>query len=78
MRGCLSGLARLGPRFGSSGKRDSVFGHIVGRAFRMGCAAETVSQNIGLERDAFSQTALKRKLHPALERQNGMRFPLSI
>lgn len=34
----------------------------------MGQAAETVSQNIGLERDAFSEPELKRKPHPALMR----------
>lgn len=52
------------PRLDSSGKRDPLFGHIVGRAFRMGCAAETVSQNIGPEWDAVSESVLKRKPHP--------------
>lgn len=31
-------------------------------------AAETASQNIGLERDAVSGSILKRKAHPALMR----------
>lgn len=34
----------------------------------MGWAAETASQNIGLERDGLSESALKRKPYPALER----------
>ena len=40
-------------RFGSFGKRISVFSQIMGCAFQMGWAAETASQNIALERCAF-------------------------
>lgn len=53
-------------RFGSFGKRISVFSQIMGCAFRLGWAAETASQNIGLERDGLSEPASKRKPHPAL------------
>lgn len=53
-------------RFGSFGKRISVFSQIMGFAFQMGWAAETASQNIALERDALSEPASKRKPHPAL------------
>lgn len=40
-------------RFGSFGKRISVFSQIMGCAFQMGWAAETASQNIALERMRF-------------------------
>ena len=40
----------------------------------MGGAAETASQNIGLERDGLSESALKRKPHPALERGCGQKL----
>ncbi len=33
-----------------------------------GVGSETASQNIGLERDGLSESALKRKPHPALGR----------
>ena len=46
-------------RFGSFGKRISVFSQIMGCAFQMGWAAETASQNIALERDALSEPASK-------------------
>lgn len=55
-------------RFGSFGKRISVFSQIMGCAFQMGCAAETASQNIDSERDTVSRSTLKRKPHPALMR----------
>lgn len=60
----LSFLARFEP----SGKCDPVFGQIVGCAFPTGQAAETASQIIDSERDALSESALKRKPHPALMR----------
>lgn len=55
-------------RFGSFGKRISVFSQIMGCAFQMGWAAETASQNIDSERDAVSKSTHKRKPHPALGR----------
>lgn len=65
MRGCLSGLAFVSthpesaPQFAAKywDTRD-----------RMGCAAETASQNIDSERDTVSRSTLKRKPHPALMR----------
>ena len=42
----------------------------------MGCAAETASQNMASERDALSQTALKRKPYPALERGLRKNWPV--
>lgn len=58
----------LGLRLDPSGKRAPVCGQILGHAFRMGCAAETASQNIDSERDTVSRSTLKRKPHPALMR----------
>ena len=58
----------LGPRLDPSGKRGPVFVQIAGCAFPTGQAAETASQNIDSERDALSESALKRKAHPALMR----------
>lgn len=58
----------LSPCLDSLGKRIPLFGQIMGRAFRMGRAGESASQNIGLKRDALSQCALKRKPHSTLER----------
>ena len=47
-----------------------------GCTFRIGPQEETVSQNSAPKRDALSETALKRKLHPGIRLQNGMPFPV--
>ena len=47
----------------------------VGRVFPTGLQAETAFQNLAPEWDAVSGAALKRKLHPRIPLQNGMRFP---
>lgn len=46
----------------------------MGYTFRLEPQAEAVSQNLRLEWDALSETALKRKLRPGIRLQNGMPF----
>lgn len=58
-----------------SGKRDPIFGRIVGCGFRMGWVAESATRKIALKRDAVSPTGPKRKAHPIPELQNGTLFP---
>ena len=40
--------------------------------------AESASQISASERDAVSESALKRKLHPGMSAQNGMNFPNEV
>lgn len=49
-------------------------GSIASRGLLFG--AEAASRNPRLEWDALSGTALKRKLHPGIDAQNGMHFPV--
>lgn len=60
----------------SSGKRVPEYRLKLGCGFPNGSVSETATRNIGSERDAVSQTGLKRKPHPSLRPQNGMQFPL--
>ena len=50
----------------------------VGRAFPMAAQAECTSRNPRLERDTLSQRRSKRKVHPGIPPQTGMRFPLHL
>lgn len=56
-------------------KTSQNIGPRLGHSFPSGLVSETTTQNIGSERDTFSHTGLKRKLHPSLRPQNGMQFP---
>ena len=58
-----------------SGKRDPVFGRIMGRGFRMGWVAESATRNSAQKRDAVSPMGLNRKMRPSLRHQNGTHFP---
>lgn len=51
---------------------------ILGRGFPDGLAAETASHYSGEFRSPISRWGLSGKLRPALERQNGMGFPVEV
>lgn len=85
---CLERLRmrKLRPRFrlqngtrfpvgASNGKRVPESGLRTGHAFRRRPQAETVFRIRRSEWDAFSGSALKRKLRPGIAAQNGMHFP---
>lgn len=59
-----------------SGNCDPEYRPKLGCSFPNGLVSESVSRNIGSERDTVSQTGLKRKLRPSLRPQNGTQFPL--
>lgn len=79
-------MRKLRPRFrlqngtrfpvgASNGKRVPESGLRTGHAFRRRPQAETVFRIRRSEWDAFSGSALKRKLRPGIAAQNGMHFP---
>lgn len=49
----------------------------MGRTFPMGVQPESTSRNPTPEWDIVSQWALKRKAHPGIQLESGMRFPNS-
>ena len=63
------------PNGSPSGNRIPESALRLGRSFRMMPQAETASRNRRSEWDSFSGRRLKRKLHPGIRAQNGMRFP---
>lgn len=63
------------PNGGPDGKSIPESALRLGRSFRMAPQAETASQNIGSEWDAFSGWGCWRKVHPGIRAQNGTRFP---
>lgn len=52
------------------------FGSRMRRTFRNSSQAEIASRNWRSEWDAVSGSALRRKLRPGIDAQNGMRFPV--
>ena len=64
------------PNGGPGGKRVPESALRLGRSFRMAPQAETATRNPAVEWDMLSQWQLKRKAHPGMEVQTGMRFPL--
>ena len=58
------------------GKRIPDFGSRMGCRSRIGPQAETVSRISSSNRDALSRRGLWRKLHPGIDVQNGMPFPV--
>ena len=61
--------------WGPSGNYDPEYRPKLGCSFPNGLVSENVSQNIGSERDAVSQTGLIRKARPSSRPQNGTQFP---
>ena len=59
----------------STGNCVPEFGSKAGCALPLAWVSETASRNQAWKWDALSEQVLKRKLHPGIDAQNGMRFP---